>query len=106
MPNLRSIGELQAALTEDLKWRVQEVAQWEAVTDRVKRHEVPAVVRGGVALLYGHWEGYVKSSVTYYLEYISKKGLPLGDLRDEIAAIALRGLLGKVKLRRILRITR
>ncbi|GLW91144.1 MAE_28990/MAE_18760 family HEPN-like nuclease [Actinokineospora globicatena] len=95
MPKIRTIGQLQAALTEDLKWRTQEVSQWEAVTARAKRHELSAVVRGGVALLYGHWEGYVKSAVTCYLEYVSLKGLPIADLRDELAAIALRGLLGK-----------
>lgn len=47
-------------------------------------------MRGGLALLYAHWEGYVKTAGAGYLEFISRKGLKLGQLRPEIAAVALR----------------
>jgi hypothetical protein len=95
---LRSVEQLEAALTEELKWRTHEVTQWEALAERARRHELPAVVRGGIALLYGHWEGYTKAAVMMYLEYISKKGLKLNELRAEIAAVALRGMLGRGEL--------
>ncbi|MGW4463036.1 MAE_28990/MAE_18760 family HEPN-like nuclease [Micromonospora sp. NPDC004704] len=91
---LRTLDQLEAALTEELKWRTREIHQWEAVARSVRPHELPAILRGGLGILYGHWEGYVKAGVAMYLEYVAKKGLAVSQLRPELAAVALRGLLG------------
>jgi hypothetical protein len=95
MAEIRTLDQLEAYLTEELKWRLHELTQWEAVAKRVRSHEKSAIVRGGTALLYAHWEGYVKSATRAYLEFVSRKGLKIAELRPELAAIALRGVLGK-----------
>jgi hypothetical protein len=95
MSPIRSLEELESFLTEDIKWRLHEMDQWERVADRARTHELPGLLRGGLALVYAHWEGYVKSSARAYIEYVARKGLRLGELRAEIAAIALRGMLGQ-----------
>ncbi|MET8896714.1 MAE_28990/MAE_18760 family HEPN-like nuclease [Streptomyces albogriseolus] len=82
-------------LTEDLKWRTHEMQLWEQVASACRSHQLPGVLRGGVALVYAHWEGYVKESARAYLEYVSRKGLKVGQLRSEIAAVALRSKLGR-----------
>lgn len=87
---IRALEQLEAALTEDLEWRKHEIAVWERVAKAARPHEQPALLRGGLALLYAHWEGYVKTACTCYLEYVSRKGLMLGALRAELAAVALR----------------
>ncbi|GGM43991.1 MAE_28990/MAE_18760 family HEPN-like nuclease [Dactylosporangium sucinum] len=95
MANVRTVEQLEAALTEELKWRTHEVVQWESVAAGVRDYQLPAVVRGGIALLYGHWEGYVKAAGCLYLEHVSRKGLKIDELRAELAAVSMRTLLGK-----------
>lgn len=95
MTAIRSISQLDARLTEGLKWRSHEMQQWKQVVDRCREHERPGLLRDGTALIYAHWEGYVKESAQAYLEYVSKKGLRIGQLRSEIAAISLRTVLGR-----------
>jgi hypothetical protein len=91
---VRTLSDLEALLTEELKWRRREVQQWESVVKGVRPHELLAILRGGLAIIYGHWEGYVKTAASAYLEYVSRKGLTVAQLRPELAALALRGLLG------------
>jgi hypothetical protein len=95
MAPIRRIDQLEARLTEDLKWRTHEMDQWQAVASRVRTHEVAAIVRGGVAILYAHWEGYVKAAACSYLEFVANLGLKLDELRPELAAVAMRSVLGR-----------
>ncbi|WP_433313268.1 MAE_28990/MAE_18760 family HEPN-like nuclease [Micromonospora sp. CA-269861] len=92
--SVRTIEQLEAALTEELKWRRREIQQWEGVARSVREHELAAVLRGGLSIVYGHWEGYVKAAAAMYLEFVARKGLSISQLRPELAAVALRGLLG------------
>jgi MAE_28990/MAE_18760-like HEPN len=80
---IRTLDDLEAALTEDLKWRLHEIEQWEQLARRARTHEQPGLLRGGIALLYAHWEGNIKAAARSYLEYVSRQGLKLGDLRPE-----------------------
>lgn len=92
---LRTLEDLEAHITGDLKWRLVELDNWESMTASCRPHQQSGALRAGTALLYAHWEGYIKEAARSYLEYISKKGLNIAQLRNEIAAIALRGMLGK-----------
>ncbi|MEU3241052.1 MAE_28990/MAE_18760 family HEPN-like nuclease [Streptomyces violaceoruber] len=95
MATIRTIDHLESSLTEDLKWRTHEMQLWEQVASSCRAHQVAGVLRGGLALVYAHWEGYVKEGARAYLEYISRKGLKVNELRSEIAAVALRSKLGQ-----------
>lgn len=87
---IRTLEQLEAALTTDLKWRRGEMYAFEKMVDAAREHERAALLRGALALVYAHWEGYVKRAGTVYLEYVSRKRLKLGELRPELAAVALR----------------
>jgi hypothetical protein len=93
---IRTLDQLEAALTSDLKWRVHELFLWERLARKASSLEQRALLRGGLAVLYAHWEGYVKTAGARYLELVSRQGLTIGQLRPEIAAIALRGHLYKM----------
>ncbi|MFE9249878.1 MAE_28990/MAE_18760 family HEPN-like nuclease [Streptomyces sp. NPDC007088] len=95
MAAIRTIDHLESSLTEDLKWRTHEMQLWEQVAASCRTHEVAGILRGGLALVYAHWEGYIKEGARAYLEYISRKGLKVGELRSEIAAVSLRSKLGQ-----------
>ncbi|QWZ07818.1 hypothetical protein KRR39_20900 [Nocardioides panacis] len=93
---IRTLEDLEARLTADLKWRNQELFSWEKQVERTKDLTRSGLLRGGWALIYAHWEGYVKSSGVAYLEWVSRKGLKLSDLRDELAAVSIRASLQKL----------
>jgi len=97
---IHTLDELESALTLDLKWRVQELFAFEQLTSNARDSHRDALLRGSLALLYAHWEGFVKAAGSSYLEFISRKRLKLGELRPEIAAIALRGEINKLALER------
>jgi hypothetical protein len=92
---LRSLDGFEAYLTEELKWRLEELDTWERMVRDCRPHEQIGALRAGVTLLYAHWEGYVKEAARAYLEFVSRKGLKVGELRAELAAVALRNMLGK-----------
>lgn len=49
-----------------------------------------ALIRGAMALLYAHWEGFVKNAATFYLNYVSLRGLPYRDLAANFVGLAIK----------------
>lgn len=74
MGNLRTLDGFEAHLTEDLKWREAELDTWFRFVRKARQHERSGLLRGGVTLLYAHWEGYIKEAARAYLEHVSRKG--------------------------------
>lgn len=87
---IRTIDQLEAYLTTDLKWRTQELFAFERMLKVARSHEAPSLLRGSLALIYAHWEGYIKNAGSAYLQYVSRKNLTLGEMRVELAGVALR----------------
>lgn len=90
---VRTVERLTDALDQDLAWRKRELLTWSSLLLDAKEHERQVLLRGAWALLYAHLEGYVKIASTNYLEHVSHQGLSVGQLRAELAAIALRGVI-------------
>lgn len=61
---IRTLEDLNDRLTADLVWRKIEIADLKALIENRSfsdsKHNT--LLRGGVTLLYAHWEGYIKSS--------------------------------------------
>lgn len=53
--------------------------------------------RGGIALGYAHWEGFVKSASTLFINYISLRKVPLKELKNNFVALAFQRQLNKGK---------
>ena len=54
-------------------------------------------VRVGIALLYAHWEGWIKTQADYYLTYVSQKKLTNRQLSNNFLALAMRSHLVKAQ---------
>jgi len=89
---LRTPEQLSDILDQDLAWRKKEIA---AIVVFIHRNKLKPLLlstalRAGVTLLYAHWEGFLKRSSEFYLEYVSRQNLRNDQLADNFLAIAAR----------------
>jgi hypothetical protein len=88
---IRTSDELLDRIAEQLVWRRRELTDMRALVQQsIGQLRSRVVVRAGVALLYAHWEGFVKSVASYYLEYVASKRVPYRRLAPNFVALALR----------------
>jgi hypothetical protein len=92
---IRSVEDLSDILDTDLAWRRKELVALLSEIRGVRSSLRPLFLRAGVALLYAHWEGYTKGAIAAYIEYVARKQLPLDDLNDPLAAMALKSKLSE-----------
>lgn len=89
---IRTFDDLSSYLDSDLAWRKKELSALkyyidQTVSDRGRRG---ALSRCGVAILYAHWEGFVKLASRYYLEYVAMQRLRNDQLQPNLLALSLR----------------
>jgi hypothetical protein len=98
----KTLDDLQKFLDESLVWRRAEIVALQVEIERNGKASpsgplTRALVRAGVALLYAHWEGYVKDACEAYLDYVAIRRLRYDQLCDEIVLTSLLALLRKVE---------
>ncbi|WP_067899941.1 MAE_28990/MAE_18760 family HEPN-like nuclease [Nocardia vaccinii] len=87
---IRTVDQLFDRIADDQAWRKKEMSIFAAQAAQSRGAVQAALIRPMVALLYAHWEGFIKNSIHFYLLYLSSLNLPLDDLRDEIVAVCMR----------------
>lgn len=92
MAAVRTLSQLQDAMDQELAWRIKEVGTFRVESAR-GGHKSRAFTRAGVALLYAHWEGFIKRSAELYLEYVANRGLRYEDLTTCFIIFGLKGKL-------------
>jgi hypothetical protein len=96
---IRTLEQLQLILDDELAWRKKELAVIKSlVTARSSTEIINCHIRSGIALIYAHWEGFIKAAGDAYLTYISSQRLTYSDLTNNFVAIAAKGLLNKAGL--------
>jgi hypothetical protein len=94
--SLRSIQQLQDALDAERVWRVRELSilRKKLLTGIPKTLPVSeaelAMLRPCVTMLYGHWEGFVKSACSFYLEYVALQRLKQNEMQPQFLALSAR----------------
>ncbi len=87
---IRSIGDLTDYLDDDLAWRRKEIIELLALVRSSKAKKVDVHVRAGVAMLYAHWEGYIKNASNAYVVFVSTRGVKTRDLQDSFIALSIK----------------
>lgn len=89
---IRTQDELIDRVDQQLIWRRKELTEIRTLIQECHQDcsRQRTLIRAGVALLYAHWEGFIKISGTYLLEYISEQRCIHADLNPNILSIILR----------------
>ena len=93
---VRTINELQDKLDQDIQWRKKELVDFKFVieSNRYSHRRLP-LVRGGIALSYAHWEGFVKMASTIFISFVSVKKIPLDQMQLNFIALSYMKRLNK-----------
>lgn len=95
---LRTTSQLQTALDGEIAWRVKEIADLKHAVKRSDGLSERTLIRAGLALLYAHWEGFVKAAASYYINYVDCQGRTYGDLQSCFTALGIRKHLNELHL--------
>jgi hypothetical protein len=90
MSKIRSLTDLQNAMSAEFAWRKKELAQLKTLVLRnEKTHHRDMSIRSAITLLYAHWEGFIKQLGGFYLEFVARQGLRNDALADNFLAVAM-----------------
>ena len=92
MSKIKTLTQLQDALDSEMGWRVKEIADFKNVS-KSNGATRNTFIRAGVALVYAHWEGFIKRSSESYLNYVENQGLIYRELKTCFAVFGLKGKL-------------
>ncbi|RXM52582.1 MULTISPECIES: MAE_28990/MAE_18760 family HEPN-like nuclease [unclassified Chryseobacterium] len=91
---IQTFDNLSDKLYGELSWRRKELTLIKSKIPTSKNSLQSAMIRASLPLLYAHWEGYVKLTMSYYLEYVSNKYLKNDELKTQFIALSLQNKLG------------
>ena len=92
MAKIRTLTHLQESLDSEMGWRIKEIADFKFVA-KSQAVSSRTFIRAGVALIYAHWEGFIKSASEYYLDFVDNQGHIYRDLKTCFAVFGLKGRL-------------
>jgi hypothetical protein len=80
-------------LDDEFAWRRKELTTLRSDVRSGPPTARSARLRGAVAMLYAHWEGFVKASSDAYVEFVARRRLRHTELSDGFLSLALRSRL-------------
>jgi hypothetical protein len=95
MAKIRTLNQLQETLDTEMSWRIKEISDFKFAT---KERSVTSLtfIRAGVALVYAHWEGFIKAASENYLNFVDNQGHIYRDLKTCFAVFGLKGRLASL----------
>jgi len=94
--SVRTLSLFGESLDAEFAWRAKELVDIRLSVKAAAGSERKMLIRAGIALLYAHWEGFIKSSSTLYIEFVNKRGHAYQDLKTTFIALGLSKRLGEV----------
>lgn len=96
-------ADVEDAINNSFSWRRIELqALKSAIYDAEKRASgsplARALGRSGIALLYAHWEGFIKDACQAYVDYVAKRRLRFAELNDGLLRAALSSIAKKAAI--------
>jgi hypothetical protein len=90
--SIRTIDDLSDKLARELIWRKKELSDLKYYIGLTPPDSTRRKVLGrcGVAILYAHWEGFVKLAGRYFLEFIAMQRLRNEELHPNLLTLSMR----------------
>jgi hypothetical protein len=87
----KTLTYLYELIEKDYAWRISELSNYRSalLTEQNEKAQ-KAKIRAGVALLYAHWEGFIKQLANWYYDFVSFQSHNISDLSESFASIILR----------------
>jgi len=97
MSKIRTPEQLDINLAEAIIWRKRElnVIKHLVTSSSSNSEKQRCFTRAGIALLYAHWEGFIKEAALAYLNFVSVQGLKYEELAPNFIAFAMKAELNK-----------
>lgn len=80
MAKIRTLTHLQEVLDSEMAWRIREVSTFRLASKR-EGVEQQTLIRAGVAMVYAHWEGFIKAASEHYLNFVNNQGHRYRELK-------------------------
>ena len=93
---IRTKEELHERLDEELAWRRKELTSLSLDAQAADGPKRDALVRSGIALLYAHWEGFIRCAIEYYLNYVRSLRLTHDQLAPCLLGLAFQRKIGEL----------
>jgi hypothetical protein len=94
--NINTVEELSNKLDGELAWRRKEMFLIKSGIPTAKTSQQTAMLRSAVPFVYAHWEGFVKVSMSYYLEFVSRKQLRHNELKNSFITLSIQNKMGSI----------
>lgn len=95
---IKNLEELVDRIDDEIAWRKKELISIKndvGSSENKDISEQSRLIRSGIAMLYAHWEGAIKSLAEYYLIYVSSLNLRYCELKNNFLAIDMKESLNK-----------
>jgi hypothetical protein len=94
---LRSLTEFEDAVDRETAWRKRELTTLLFNVRDARQSKIQVALRGGLAMLYAHWEGWIKAIGEMYVSFVDQQGLKQSQMAAPILGIALKGRIAEVE---------
>jgi hypothetical protein len=96
MKKIRTISMLQDFLDAEFAWRIKEIADIKFALRASDATRQKTLTRSSVPLLYAHWEGFVKGSSLYYINFVNNQRLRYEQLTSCFIVFGLKKKLNQL----------
>jgi hypothetical protein len=86
---LQTDEDLTRRLQGELAWRRKELHEYFSLVRSSTTPKVHLFIRGAIAVLYAHWEGFVRSAGEAYLDFVRIRRLTYSEVATNFIALAL-----------------
>lgn len=91
MAKINTLEKLEKKIDRDISWRKKELTFLKSQLILNKSKNLALInTRICATFLYAHWEGLIKNSSNYYLEYVSSQNIPIKHYESNFLAIYLK----------------